>query len=158
MDVNSLVRDVGAILSSQQEFQGTALRTELEDSLPAVRGDLHLAQQMLVNVMLNASQAMTDGGVVTVRTFLDKTSGRVGISVSDEGPGISEADLPHIFEPFFTLKQQGRGSGLGLALCKRIAASMNAVIEVDSRPGEGATFKVLFLSGRENGRSPKEDG
>jgi two-component system NtrC family sensor kinase len=157
MDVTSLVRDTLTLVASQQEFAAATFRTKLAEGLPVVRGDLHLAQQMLVNILLNASQAMPDGGCITLRTFAD-ASGGAGISVEDEGPGIRDEDLSHIFEPFFTLKKQGRGSGLGLALCKRIAASMNVSLEVDSRPGDGATFRLTFPTRGGEEREPEENG
>jgi signal transduction histidine kinase len=157
MDTASLVRDTLSLVATQQEFAAVTFRTELADGLPAVRGDLHLAQQMLVNILLNAAQAMPEGGNIMLKTFAD-ASGGAGIRVEDEGPGIAEEDVPHIFEPFFTLKKQGRGSGLGLALCKRIAASMNVSLEVDSRPGDGAIFTMIFPSPGEEERAPAKNG
>jgi signal transduction histidine kinase len=158
IDVNMLVRGARSLLAAQPEFKTSSFRTELAEGLPPVRGDLHLAQQMLVNFILNASQAMPGGGLITLKTFSEDESGPVVVTVADEGPGIQPEDLPHLFEPFFSSGKAGRGSGLGLALCKRIAASMSASIEVDSNPGEGATFKVVFPAGEGNGRKSTSDG
>jgi signal transduction histidine kinase len=158
IDVNMLVRDARSLLAAQPEFKTSPLSTELAAGLPPVRGDLHLAQQMLVNIILNASQAMPEGGLITLKTFSEGEPGPVVITVSDEGPGIRPEDLPHLFEPFFSSRKAGRGSGLGLALCKRIAASMDAAIEVDSNPGKGATFRVVFPAGEAIERESKDDG
>lgn len=76
------------------------------------------------------------------------------MTVTDQGAGIPPEDLPHIFEPFFTTRKGGRGSGLGLALCQQITSSMGAAIEVDSQPGVGSTFTVLFPP--EEGRKEQE--
>jgi signal transduction histidine kinase len=158
IDVNMLVRDARSLLAGQPKFKTSSFRTDLAEGLPPVRGDLHLAQQMLVNIILNSSQAMPEGGLITLMTSSEGESGPVVVTVSDEGPGIQPEDLPHLFEPFFSSRNAGRGSGLGLALCKRIAASMDAAIEVDSNPGEGATFRVIFPAGEGIGRESTDDG
>ena len=82
----------------------------------------------------------------------------MGFSVADGGPGIPAQDRPHIFEPFFTARAGGGGSGLGLALCQQIAALMGASITVDSRDGVGSTFTVLFPGGTPGGDKARKDG
>ena len=159
LDLNAIIRDVHHTLSSQPEFGETTLSLELQEELPALRGDLHRLQQLLVNIVLNASQAMPEGGLVVLRSFVDPDSGgRAGFSIADQGPGIPDEDLPHIFEPFFTTRKGERGSGLGLALCRQIASSMGASMEVDSRPGVGSTFTVLFPVPGDRGGGGGKDG
>jgi signal transduction histidine kinase len=78
--------------------------------------------------------------------------------VRDHGQGIAESDRPHIFEPFFTSRKSGRGSGLGLALCRQIAFSMEIEIDVASVAGEGSTFTVLFPAPEDKRKESKSDG
>lgn len=145
INLNALVRDVNRLLSSQPEFHKVTLRLDLDPKLPPVRGDLHRTQQMLVNLALNASQAIPGGGTILFQTFRPPEPDQAaGIRVQDDGPGIPPGNLPHLFEPFFTSGKGGRGIGLGLALCQQTAVSMGATIEVDSTPGEGTTFTIIF--------------
>jgi signal transduction histidine kinase len=101
---------------------------------------------MLLNLLLNAIHASPAGGRVKVRITPGGRGGRKGavIEVVDTGPGISEEDLERIFDPFFTTKGPDQGSGLGLMICHRIVADHQGTIEVSSRPGEGATFRVYL--------------
>jgi signal transduction histidine kinase len=159
LDLNVVLRDVHLLLSSQPEFAETVFLLELGEGIPPIRGDYHSLQQMLVNIMLNAAQSMPGGGEVVVRSF-GGGAGKdgAGFSITDHGPGIAAGDLPQIFEPFFTTRTGGRGSGLGLPLCKQIAFSMGAAIEVDSTPGVGSTFTVAFPPPREGtGRDREND-
>jgi len=144
IDLNILLREITGLLGSQGDFAGTTIVLETVAEAPTVRGDLHRVRQMFVNILLNAAQAMPEGGTITIASALGEKGASLTVSIRDEGPGIPEEDLPRIFDPFFTSGKRGRGSGLGLALCQQIAASAGAAIEVDSTPGKGATFKVVF--------------
>jgi signal transduction histidine kinase len=106
-------------------------------------------QQVLLNLLINARQAMPDGGVVRLRLGLD-TAGRLAeISVADTGVGIAPADLRRIFEPFFSTKSEpdaaGQGgTGLGLAVCRDIVEAHHGRLRAESRPGEGSTFTIIL--------------
>lgn len=99
--------------------------------------------QVFMNLILNAAQAIDADGCITVRTHLDEAS-MVRIEVSDTGCGIAPEHLERIFEPFFTTKQIGCGSGLGLSIAADIARKHGGVIEVESAPGEGSTFRIIL--------------
>jgi signal transduction histidine kinase len=145
IDLNALARDVRQLLSSQPELQKATLNLDLAPDLPPIRGDLHHTRQMLVNIVLNAAQAIPDGGTITLQTSRpDEPHLAALIRVRDNGPGIPPQDLPHLFEPFFTSGKGGRGTGLGLALCQQTASSIEARIEAASEPGQGTTFTIRF--------------
>jgi signal transduction histidine kinase len=159
IDLNALLRDVGQMLASQPEFTLTTMTMRIEEGLPPLRGDLHRIRQMLVNIILNAAQAMPEGGEIILESFRPTLPGKTaGIRVRDHGQGIAESDRPHIFEPFFTSRKSGRGSGLGLALCRQIAFSMEIEIDVASVAGEGSTFTVLFPAPEDKRKESKSDG
>jgi signal transduction histidine kinase len=159
IDLNALLRDVRLMLSAQPEFSLSTMTARLEEDLPPVRGDLHRVRQMLVNISLNAAQAMPEGGEIFLESFRPSVPGKTaGIRVQDHGPGIAADDLPHIFEPFFTSRKSGRGSGLGLALCRQIAFSMGISIDVDSAVGEGSIFTILFPAPTDKSKESTSDG
>ncbi|ABF42237.1 multi-sensor hybrid histidine kinase [Candidatus Koribacter versatilis Ellin345] len=105
------------------------------------------AEQILLNMMLNTRDAMPDGGKVTLKTDLviaDETAKRLRITISDTGVGIPKEVLPHIFDPFYTTKQKGKGSGLGLASVYGIVQQHDGEISVTSEPTHGTTFEILL--------------
>ena len=112
--------------------------------------DAALLQQVLTNVLMNAIQAMPDGGVIQVQvnstTRKQESDDRqlACITVSDAGMGISDEDLPHIFEPFFTTKDLGQGTGLGLSIAHGIILEHGGWIDVRSKVGHGTTFEILL--------------
>lgn len=110
--------------------------------LPQVCCDFKQIQQVLLNIMGNASEAMAGGGDLTVSARVSSTNGFVDIMFSDTGQGIPEEDLKNIFEPFFTTKEEGKGVGLGLSVAYGIVARHKGTIEVESEPGKGSVFKV----------------
>ncbi|HZQ86548.1 MAG TPA: ATP-binding protein, partial [Acidimicrobiales bacterium] len=117
---------------------GITVNREVGSSLPAVAADRDQLRQVLLNLITNGYDAMTQGGVLSIAT--SSTDGRVSIRVSDQGEGMSEDTRRHLFEPFFTTK--ARGVGLGLAVTQRIVGAHGGTIAVDSQPGAGATFTL----------------
>jgi PAS domain S-box-containing protein len=113
---------------------------EIEAGLPQMYADPQQLQQILLNLSLNAVDAMPKGGMLTVGAALDSADGMI-ITVADTGIGIDADVLPRIFQPFFTSKKR-RGLGLGLPICDRIVKSHGGKIVVDSRPGQGTTFEL----------------
>jgi signal transduction histidine kinase len=124
--------------------QAVTFQVELEPGLPAVPMDRRLIRQALVNVVVNAIQAMPRGGVVKVRARRELYSGRphLRIDISDQGMGIPAELLHRVFEPFFTTKAQG--TGLGLAVVKRILEEHRGEITVESTSDRGTTFTLRF--------------
>ena len=118
------------------------LRVAADASPATVLADPAQVEQVIMNLAVNARDAMPQGGRLTIRT--ESLPGWVELSVSDTGQGIPEAIRTQIFEPFFTTKEAGKGTGLGLALVQSIVEESHGRISVDSRMGEGTTFRVQF--------------
>lgn len=130
------------IVLSQHKLQlsGIELRRHTEPEPGRVRGDINQLQQCLINLIFNAVDAMPDGGILEIKAGYDKRAGQITISVTDTGTGISEQDLPRIFEPFHTSKQEGYGVGLGLSTVYGIMETHGGKVDVRSTPGTGTTF------------------
>jgi PAS domain S-box-containing protein len=121
---------------------GVEISTECDDALPPVHVDVAQMKQVLVGLCLNAAEAMTGGGRLSVRTYSGPGDGRVVLEVSDTGPGIDAKVMPRIFEPFFTTK--GVGRGMGLAAIRGIVDNHGGEIRVVSGEGKGTTCTVLL--------------
>jgi two-component system, sporulation sensor kinase E len=136
--LNDVVMDTLALLRPEIENRGQRIETRLTRSLPRAQLDGGQIKQVLVNLIKNAMQAMTRGGVLTVQTG---TSGDgVWMSIADSGHGISAEQLKRIFEPFFTTRK--KGSGLGLMIVQRIVREHGGLIKLESHEGRGTTFRV----------------
>jgi len=143
LDVNNLVDDTVIFMEHYlTRFRNVKITLEKGDNIPRVMVDKVHIQQALVNIIMNAAQAMANGGTIHINTA--HTEGRVSISVRDEGTGIRKEDIDKIFEPFFTTKQKSEGTGLGLSLSKRLIEVNGGTITVESQPGKGSCFAILL--------------
>ncbi len=143
LNLNEVIAQTLKLVRSQKEFREVVIREELDSNLPPVKADKNQLQQVLLNLCLNACEAMHEGGNLTISTaILDE--GRVAIRVSDTGHGIAEDDLEKIFDPFFTTKPVGKGTGLGLSVSYGIIQSHGGDIEVESQVGIGTTFTLIL--------------
>jgi len=138
--LNDVVVAVLVLVERQYERQGVRVHRDLTPSLPPILGQANALQQVILNLVTNAAQAMPTGGDLTISTRLD--DGRVRVVVADTGAGIAPEHVPHIFEPFFTTKPSG--TGLGLSVTYGILNDHDATIDVDSAPGHGARFVLTF--------------
>jgi two-component system, NtrC family, sensor kinase len=155
LDPGEVARASAALVKNQMQAAGVRFTSELAEGLPRIRGDLRSLQQVLVNILLNAAQATPRGG----RVRLEVARGLEGFTcftVADTGPGITPEVRRHIFEPFYTTKGVGKGTGLGLAVAYSLIKRHGGHIEVDSPESGGAVFTVcLPLSGPESaGETP----
>jgi PAS domain S-box-containing protein len=131
------------LIAHDLEIKGIQLRKNIDPDLPEVQCDFQQIQQALLNLMYNASDAMREGGTLTVTANRNAGADRfLDVMVSDTGCGISEEDKEKIFDPFFTTKEKGKGVGLGLSVVYGIITRHNGTIEVESKPGKGSNFKV----------------
>jgi PAS domain S-box-containing protein len=140
-DLNDLVRG-GATLVRRVVRENVAIVTELSDGPLPVLADRSQCDQLLMNLVVNASDAMPSGGTLTLRTGGDEAG--VWLSVADTGCGISDAVREHLFEPFFTTKAVGHGTGLGLSVVHGIVTAHGGTVTMSSREGTGTTFTVRF--------------
>lgn len=140
IDPNELVEAAATILRHQLNIHNVRLETELGEGLPAILGSPPELQQVILNLSLNAQQAMPKGGRVTLRSRADGSD--VLIDVIDEGPGIPAEIQAKIFEPFFTTKESGKGTGLGLSVSFGILQGHHGKLSVASVMGQGATFTL----------------
>lgn len=161
LQLNSLLQDMDELLSRLLSAD-IELVTRMTPELGAVKADPTQIEQILMNLAVNARDAMPRGGTLLIETanvgrsdspFLQSLRAPaeeyVSFSVRDTGEGMTEAVKAHIFEPFFTTKEQGKGTGLGLATCYGIVKQSGGYISVDSEPGQGTTFTVFFPRIRE---------
>ncbi len=147
-DLNGILEKTLFLIGHKLELQGIALQKELESGLPSVWCEADQIQQAIFAVLINAIEAMPEGGTLTVKSagvVDDATGGTwIEITITDSGAGIPNEVLPHLFEPFFTTKENKKGVGLGLSVIYGIVKRHHGRIDVRSEPGAGATF-VLAL-------------
>ena len=141
-NLNNLVTSAAESLNAQADSRGVSLVVQTDDKIRDTRLDADGIYDVILNLVLNALDAVSDRtGVVNITTALDSAGGRLMLRVSDNGPGI--ADTETIFEPFHSAKPKV-GTGLGLAITKKIVTLHEGSIKVDSTPGRGATFTVML--------------
>ena len=141
-DVTAIIRRTEALVRHQMELQGVELSENLAPDLPACLCDADQVQQVLLVLLVNAVEAMPRGGRLEVEATRDPASSSILIRVTDTGPGIAPEVLPHIFEPFYTTKEDQLRTGLGLAVARNIAEQHGGSLTVISRPEAGAQFTL----------------
>lgn len=146
IDSNSIADIINktlSLISHDLEMKEIKLQKSIEPNLPKVECDFKQIQQVLLNLMYNASEAMLNGGTLTVTA--NRAAGseaHLEVIISDTGYGIAKENMENIFEPFFTTKEEEKGVGLGLSVAYGIIAKHNGSISVESEVGKGSTFKV----------------
>ena len=142
--VNDLVERTLFLLKHHKRFKRFQVRTELGTGLGRVVGNEEQLVQVLMALLLNAVDAMSDGGDLTVRTGPGPGPAEARVEIEDSGPGIAAGEIEKIFEPFYTTKPPGQGTGLGLSIAYGIVSEHGGRIEVDSEVGRGSRFQVLL--------------
>ena len=153
-DLNRLIEDTARIIERPAHLRDIEITMDLDPSLPPVWVDQDLMRQVVMNMLVNAQQAIEEKGSITVRTRRCQEARRVEpgaqavpmveISIIDTGCGIPEKDIRRIFDPFFTTKGPGKGTGLGLSVSHGIVTAHGGTIEVESKEGEGTTFRIYL--------------
>ena len=152
-DLNHVIEQSLRLVQHQFDLGSVQVQTELAHELPLVRCDGAQIEQVLLALMMNALDAMAQGGNLWVTTEFDHEANHVRVVVRDDGSGIPPEILPRIFEPFLTTKESGRGVGLGLAISQRILERHNGTIAVKSELGRGTTFTVTLPAGIDEERA-----
>ena len=151
-NLNRLIEDTLRLIERPASLKDIEVETDFDPDLPEVWGDADLIKQVILNVAVNAEQAIENRGRIVVQSRQlqarnparpgDETSNMVEITISDTGCGIPEANLQRIFDPFFTSKEVGKGTGLGLSVSYGIIKAHGGGIKVESVVGEGSTFRI----------------
>jgi len=152
-DISALIERTLTLVEKQARFQNIKIMKQFETALPPLFIDADQVQQVFMNIILNAADAMAaKGGTLTIQT--DLRDGMAEVSFTDTGCGIPKEHLPKLFDPFFTTKETGKGTGLGLAISYGIIQGHNGDIEVESDLGKGSTFRIKLPIESEN-QNPK---
>ena len=144
------------LIENELNIHKITLEKYIDDNLPMINGDLQKLQQVFLNLIINAEQAIGENGKISVHS-LETDNGYIRTSISDNGPGIAPEHLSQIFDPFFTTKEAGQGTGLGLSIVYGIVKKHGGYIEVASELGEGTTFSVYLPVYRENEEQKSND-
>ena len=151
IEINKLLNDTLQLLEPQLRKSQVEIVKFYARRPPSILGSSGKLQQVFTNLILNARDAMFNGGTITLKTSVEE-SDAVVVEVSDTGEGIPPENLSKVFDPFFTTKGVGNGTGLGLAVSYGIIQEHAGSIEVSSVPGEGTTFKLVFPDAQKSGR------
>lgn len=152
LNLNEVIEQTTRLVQSQKEFRKIQIILNLQSNLTPISGDKNQLQQVLLNLSLNACEAMPDGGTLTLSTYQDEDG--VILTVADTGHGITTGDIEKIFDPFFTTKPVGKGTGLGLSVTYGIIQNHAGKINVISEEGVGTTFTVFLPKVKEE--EPKQ--
>jgi PAS domain S-box-containing protein len=148
VDVNEVVRSTMVLLHNMLKHSTSRFTVRLADDVPNIRGNFRRLEQVVVNLVQNACQALPDTNrAVGLSTAYDRRNARVLITVRDEGVGIPEEHLNRIMDPFFTTKRESGGTGLGLSIASSIVKEHGGKLVLDSAPGRGTTATVTLPAG-----------
>ena len=149
-DIHTLVDRTVTLVENQARFQNIKIAKEFKTNIPMLFLDGDQIQQVFMNIIINAADAMTgDGGTLTIKTNMKE--GMAEVSFTDSGCGIAKEHLSKLFDPFFTTKETGKGTGLGLAISYGIIQSHGGDIEVESQVGKGSIFRIKLPIEKQNG-------
>ncbi len=144
IDVAQVLKSSARLVSHQKRGENIKIEFEIDENLPPVNADEGQIQQAIIALATNAIDAMSGGGTLVFRAFPQQS--RVVIEIQDDGHGIAPENVSKIFEPFYTTKEVGKGTGLGLAVCYGIITEHNGRLSVRSNPDTGTTFSIFLPS------------
>ena len=148
-DIRLIIERTLTLVEKQAPFQNISVVKTFRPDIPMLFIDADQIQQVFMNILLNAADAMAGGGTLSIRT--EMKDGVAEISFTDTGCGLAKEHLSKLFDPFFTTKQTGKGTGLGFAISYGIIQGHNGDIRVESELGKGSTFRIKLPVGSENG-------
>jgi signal transduction histidine kinase len=144
VDLNLMLRLVADATAPTLAARQVRLQLSLNDHLPKIAGAPDHLQQIFINLINNALDAMPEGGELSIRSFRERTGGQVVMEIADTGCGMSQDVQTRIFDPLYTTKERGRGTGLGLAIVSQLMQEHDGRIEVESQPGHGTSLRLRF--------------
>lgn len=156
LNLAQLLHETLLLVGKQIKLAGVHLSMTLPETLPPLQGDRRQLRQVLLNILINALDAIPPQGHISITVSQDNPEA-IALAIQDDGPGISPTILPYIFDPFFTTKPPGRGTGLGLAVSQGIIARHGGAIQVASEPGQGTTFTIILPIAKNVASSPVDD-
>jgi len=146
LDINSVLEKTLFLLKHHSRFKKLTVKLETQASLPFVSASEEQLVQVVMALLINAMDSMSERGTIVLRTRVDTARNSVIAEVIDQGEGIRATELSKIFEPFYTTKPPGRGTGLGLSICYSLVAENSGRIEVESVVGKGSVFRIVLPS------------
>ncbi|HXG95137.1 MAG TPA: ATP-binding protein [Blastocatellia bacterium] len=154
VDINELLENTLELRAYEMRVNNIRVERQMQN-IPKISADAHKLQQVFLNIIVNAEQAINEGecgGAITIKSQFYSAEGRerVRVEIADDGPGIAPEHINKLFEPFFTTKPAGKGTGLGLSISREIIEAHNGTIRVESAPGRGADF-IIELPVRRDG-------
>jgi signal transduction histidine kinase len=144
LDVGRLIDETLQLTSNEIKLKKAKLECRVSPNLPPVHGDKQHLNQVFLNLILNALDAMPSGGILEIEVGKSTEPGYIAVYVKDDGGGIPDHIVTSIFDPFFTTKRSGKGTGLGLSVSLGIVKKHGGDIHVESKVGTGTTFTVLL--------------
>ncbi|MFZ5452054.1 MAG: sensor histidine kinase [Thermodesulfobacteriota bacterium] len=142
--INEVLEECAGFLENEARYRNISIKKELASDLPTISSDSSQLQQVFLNILNNAIDAIGKDGAVTLKTRHRPEDRQIVINIADTGPGIPKATLEKIFDPFFTTKEVGKGTGLGLSISYSIIEKLGGAITVDSEMGQGTTFTIFL--------------
>jgi signal transduction histidine kinase len=142
LDVSEQIEATLELIENHLRSLGITVVREFAPDAPMIAGDRQQLWQVFLNLFTNASDAMPEGGTLTIRVAAAES--QIAVEVSDTGQGIAPEDLPRVFESFFTTKPAGKGTGLGLPISRRIVEEHGGTLHLASEPGKGTTVRILL--------------
>jgi len=160
VDLNQILQRLLDATSPAFDKRCVRIVEKFDPSLPRIIGSADRLQQLFLNLINNALDAMSDGGELTVSTQAEPGAGgktpKIVVDFADDGSGMVPETLAHIFDPLYTTKAPGQGTGLGLVIVSQVVREHGGEVEVQSKPGEGTRFRLTFPVARTNGSGPTE--
>jgi two-component system NtrC family sensor kinase len=144
VDLNRLISETIAFLENEAHYRSIEIKTEFSQDLPATVSDSSQLQQVFLNILNNAIDAIGKSGEIIIKTGFSESERELYVSVSDDGPGIPNELKSKIFDPFFSTKEYGMGTGLGLSISYSIIEKLGGRINVSSEAGKGAAFTIYL--------------
>jgi signal transduction histidine kinase len=144
--LNSIITTTLSVVSHRLKLGNVEVQLNLKEDLPLLLGDGSQMQQVVMNLLLNAAESThnRNGGKVTICTSLNPSGNAIRLGIQDNGEGIPPQNIPKIYDPFFTTKDEGKGVGLGLTVVYGIVTAHGGEIEVQSKVGQGTLFTITL--------------